>query len=157
MSRKKNNFFNRNVFNDLKYNDYYVSKLINVFMLSGKKTLSEKIVYNVLNNIKKNYCSNPLKILKKSILNCTPKVELKKKKVGGTYYMIPVSITRKRGLNKAIKFIKKNTIIRNKKNIIDSLLKEIIDTYNDNSLSVKDRDEIHKKAELNRAFSHFSF
>ncbi|MGX7576413.1 30S ribosomal protein S7 [Candidatus Vidania fulgoroideorum] len=157
MSRRKKNKTSRKIFNDLKYNNYYISKFINIFMISGKKSISEKIIYNVLSNLKKIYNINPLKIFKKSVINCSPKVELKKKKVGGTFYQIPVSISKKRSINKAIKFIRNNSLKRKNKNISDSLLKEIVDTYNDVSMSVKNRDEIHKKAELNRAFSHYSF
>ncbi|MGX7586123.1 30S ribosomal protein S7 [Candidatus Vidania fulgoroideorum] len=157
MSRRKKNRCLKIIFNDLKYNNYYVSKFINLLMISGKKSLSEKILNNVLLKIKQIYNINPIRIFKKAIINCSPKVDLKKKKVGGTFYQIPVSISKRRGIIKAMRFIKNNSINKNNSNIVDAITREIIDTYNDNSSSVKNRDELHRKALLNRAFSHFAF
>lgn len=158
MSRKKKkNNFNRKIFNDLKYNNYYISKFINVIMKNGKKSVAEKIFYNCLKMIKIIYNICPISFFLKSLILASPQVEIKRKKVGGTFYFIPLKINKKRRMFYSMNFIKRNSFIRKENNISISFFKEIVDTYNENSLSIKNRDEIHKKAELNRAFSHFAF
>ncbi|WP_458659117.1 small ribosomal subunit protein uS7 [Candidatus Vidania fulgoroideorum] len=160
MSRKiKNNnkIFSRRIFYDLKYNNYYVSKFINIIMLSGKKSTAEKVIYNSFNLIKQNYNLNPLIIFEKALFLARPLVELKKKKVGGATYLIPIKIGKKKSLFKAMKFLKICTLQRKEHIFYISLFKEIIETYNEDSRTIKMRDDVHKNAELNRAFSHFAF
>ncbi|MGX7577239.1 small ribosomal subunit protein uS7 [Candidatus Vidania fulgoroideorum] len=157
MSRKPKKVFNKKIFNDLKYNNYYISKFINFIMKSGKKTISEKIVYKSFSLIKINFNLCPVKVFLKCLKLAAPQVEIKKKKVGGALYFIPVKISKKRSLYYSMSFIKKNSLIRKEKKFYIALFKEIIETYNENSNSIKMRDEIHKKAELNRAFAHFAF
>ncbi|MGX7582461.1 small ribosomal subunit protein uS7 [Candidatus Vidania fulgoroideorum] len=158
MSRKKKKkIFNRKIFNDLKFNNYYISKFINVIMKSGKKTVAEKIVYNCLRMIRHHYDTCPINFFIKTLILSSPQVEIKKKKVGGSVYFIPIKITKKRRIFYSMNFIKKNSLLRKEKKFSISLFKELVETYNEDSLSIKMRDEIHKKAELNRAFSHFSF
>ncbi|MGX7589403.1 small ribosomal subunit protein uS7 [Candidatus Vidania fulgoroideorum] len=157
MSRKKNNFFNRKVFNDLKYNNYYISKFINIIMKSGKKSIAEKNIYKCLEMIRNKFDLCPIDFFKKTLILTGPQIEIKKKKVGGSFYFIPLKINKKRRIFHAMKFIKKNSILRKENKFYISLFKEIVETYNENSNSIKMRDEIHKKAELNRAFSHFIF
>ncbi|MGX7589541.1 30S ribosomal protein S7 [Candidatus Vidania fulgoroideorum] len=157
MSRKIKNNKKKVVNNENKYNNYYVSKFINMIMIDGKKTKAEKIVYNCLNLLKYKYNVNPLYIFIEAIKKVSPIIELKKKKVGGTNYIIPVKISNYRGINKGMKIIIKNTRIRNEKKSFISLFKEIVETYNGCSNSIQDKNDIYKTAKLNRAFSHFVF
>lgn len=156
MSRRKKTIKKR-IFIDLKYQNFIVEKLINLIMISGKKTISKKIVYETLSMIRKTYKHNPIDILEKAVYNLSPELEIKSKKVGGTYYKIPVRISFNKGIFVALSWIKNSSRSRKEKNFSISLFKEIIDTYNGNSISIKKKMDLYRLADLNRAFAHFSF
>lgn len=152
MSRRKNTI-KKIICRDTIYNSILVSQIINKIMKNGKKTISEKIIYNALRNIKETKNADPLEILKKSIENVTPKVEMKAKRVGGATYQIPVEINEKRKTSIAIKILIKSARNRNEKNMVLKIQNEIIDAYNNIGNSVKKKEEIHKMAEANKAFT----
>ncbi|MGX7583023.1 30S ribosomal protein S7 [Candidatus Vidania fulgoroideorum] len=156
MSRRKRSYVKRKRI-DLKYMNVNVERLINMIMKSGKKSISRKIVYKALSMIRTKYLTNPIDILEKAIINIAPELEIKSKKIGGTFYKVPVRINSNRSFFIALKWIKDFAKSRKEKSFSISLFKEIIDTYNGNSNGTKKRDEIYKIADLNRAFSNFSF
>ncbi|UOQ37965.1 SSU ribosomal protein S7p (S5e) [Candidatus Vidania fulgoroideae] len=156
MSRRKRKY-NRIMKLDEKYLNYNVEKLINIIMISGKKNISRKIVYSALSLIREKYRTNPIDIFEKAVLNATPEIEIKNKKIGGTIYKIPVSISKRRGEFMALSWFKKFSRLRKERNFSISLFKEIVDTYNGSSNSIYKKKELYKLADLNRAFAHFAF
>lgn len=135
------------------YNSILVSKIINNLMKDGKKSLSQKMFYTIMKNLKQIKNEEPIEIIKKSITNITPKVEIKTRRIGGATYQIPTEINETRGKNIAIKILIKSARKRNEKKIIYKLQNEILDAYNNIGNSIKRKEEIHKTAEANKAFS----
>ena len=152
MSRRKINK-KKKIEGDAIYNSTLIIQLINKIMKDGKKTLSEKIVYTTLKKIQETKNQDPMEIVKKCIENLTPKVELKARRVGGATYQIPIEITEKRGKSIAIQILIKCARNRNEKNIVSKLQNEILDAYNNIGNSIKKKEEIHKLAEANKAFT----
>jgi small subunit ribosomal protein S7 len=152
MPRRKK-IIKKNLIPDPIYNSVLVSQITNKIMKNGKKTISERIIYNALNNIKEVKNQDPLEILKKCIENVKPKVEIKAKRIGGATYQIPIEISEKRGNSIAIKILIKSARNRNEKTMISKIQNEILDGYNNIGNSVKKKEEIHKMAEANKAFT----
>ena len=122
-------------------------------MKDGKKTLSEKIIYTTLKNIQETKKQDAMEIVKKCIENITPKVEMKARRVGGATYQIPIEISERRAKSIAIQILIKCARKRNEKNMVSKLQNEIIDGYNNIGNSIKRKEEIHKMAEANKAFT----
>lgn len=152
MSRRTKNL-KRKTIPDAIYNSILISQIINKIMKNGKKTISEKIIYNALKNIEQSKNQDPLEIIKKSIDNITPKVEIKARRIGGATYQIPIEINESRGKSIAIKILIKSARKRNEKNMVAKLQNEIMDSYNNIGNSIKKKEEIHKMAEANKAFT----
>nr|YP_009389157.1 ribosomal protein S7 [Euglena archaeoplastidiata]AKR17930.1 ribosomal protein S7 [Euglena archaeoplastidiata] len=137
------------------YNSNLVTMIINKLLLKGKKSLAQRIFYETMKNIKETTQQDPLEILKKAIENATPVVEVKSRRVGGATYQVPIEVKNDRGNSLALRFIIKSARKRPGKNIITKLGNEILDAYNNIGNSVKKKEEIHKMAEANKAFSTF--
>jgi small subunit ribosomal protein S7 len=135
------------------YNSTLITQIINKIMKNGKKTTSENIMYSILKNIKETKNQNPMEVIKKSIENITPKVEIKARRIGGATYQIPIEINETRGKNIAIKILIKSARKRTEKNMVSKLQNEIIDSYNNIGNSIKKKEEMHKMAEANKAFT----
>ncbi|MDH3005144.1 MAG: 30S ribosomal protein S7 [Candidatus Shikimatogenerans sp. JK-2022] len=153
---------NKNIYRpDIKYNSKLVTYFINHIMVKGKKNIACKIFYKTLKIIsikfkKKNI--KPLNILKVAIKNASPEVEIKTRKLGGSTYSIPVKIYEKKKIYLSIKWLILNARNRNnEKTMSEKLANEIISTYNGIGNTIKKKNEIHKMAESNKAFSHFKF
>lgn len=155
MSRKK--IETRELEPDIKYNDVVVSKLINYIMREGKKSIARKIVYSAFDIIEDKLKRNPLEVFKLAIKNTSPLLEVKAKRVGGATYQIPREVTGGRGLSLSLRWIiqaaksKKGTPMRKR------LAQEIIEASNNEGWAVKKKEDTHRMAEANRAFSHFSW
>lgn len=139
------------------YNSILVSMMINRILMKGKKGLAQHILYKSMQTIKESIQIDPLEVLKKAITNATPIIEIKPRRVGGATYQIPVEVKNERGNSLALRFIIKSARNRPGKNIISKLVNEIIDAYNNTGNSVKKKDEIHKIAESNKAFTNLRF
>ncbi|WGH27649.1 MAG: 30S ribosomal protein S7 [Candidatus Shikimatogenerans bostrichidophilus] len=161
MRKKKikiNKLKNKN--NDFKYNDKLVINFINNLMKNGKKYLAYKIFNKTLKEIeKKNIKKNilPLNIFKKALKNIYPKVEIKNRKIGGTTYNIPIKINEKKKEYLAIKWLIFFSKKRKENCIYKKLANEIISAYNGIGNTIKKKNEIHKIAESNKAFSYLKF
>ncbi|MEK6590362.1 MAG: 30S ribosomal protein S7 [Nitrospinota bacterium] len=142
---------------DLRYNDTLVSKMVNVIMKGGNKSIAESILYKALDIIKKNSKDEPLKIFKKAVENVKPVLEVKPRRVGGATYQIPVDIRPERKLALAIRWMVNNARGRGEKTMQERLAGEILDAFNKTGLSIKKREDTHKMAEANRAFSHYKW
>lgn len=147
----------RLIMQDPIYNSSLVSMIINRILLKGKKNVAQKIFYEAMKNIQNSIKQEPLEILKKAINNATPIVEVKSRRVGGATYQVPVEVKADRGCSLALRFIIRSARNRPGKNMITKLGNEIIDAYNNTGNSVKKKEEIHKQAEANKAFTTLKF
>ena len=139
------------------YNSILVNMLINKILLKGKKTVAQRIFYEAMKNIQESSQQDPLEILKKAVTNATPVVEVKSRRIGGATYQVPVEVKSERGNSLALRFLIKSARNRPGKNMVTKLGNEIIDAYNNIGNSVKKKEEIHKNAEANKAFSTLRF
>ena len=150
--------FKKKIINpDVVYNDVMVSKFINQVMHEGKKTIARKIVYGAFDIIREKTKQDPLEVFKLAIQNVSPVLEVKPKRVGGATYQVPVEVSKARGLTLALRWI---TTIANKKKgkpMAQKLATEIISASNKEGDAVKKREDTHRMAEANKAFSHFRF
>jgi small subunit ribosomal protein S7 len=139
------------------YSSTLVSMIINRILLKGKKSLAQHIFYEAMKSIKDSSQKDPIEILKKAVSNVTPTVEVKSRRVGGATYQVPVEVKIDRGNSLALRFIIKSARNRPGKNMIIKLSNEILDAYNNTGNSIKKKEEIHKMAEANKAFSTLRF
>jgi len=147
----------RLIIQDPIYNSIIVSMMINRILVKGKKSLAQYIFYEAMKNIQLSIQKDPVEILKKAIANVTPIVEVRPRRIGGAVYQVPMEVKPDRGNSLALRIIIKAARDRPGKNIISKLGNEILDAYNNIGNSVKKKDEIHKKAEANKAFSRKRF
>lgn len=136
------------------YNSTLVSKMINIILLKGKKTLAQRIFYEAMINIKKIGLEDPIDVLKKAVHNATPLIEVKSRRVGGATYQVPTEVKGERGNSLALKFIVKCARKRPGRGMITKLTNEILDAYNNTGGAIKRKEEIHRMAEANKAFSN---
>ncbi len=154
MSRR--HIFNKKkIIPDLIYNSELVSKFINLLMLNGKKSIAEKILYNSLNILKSKFKKSRIELLELAINNVKPIVEIKKRRVGGTTYQIPIEVRPSRGNTLAMRWIILSARKRSKNKMLLNLSEELLEAINNRGLAVKKRDEVHKIAEANKAFAHY--
>jgi small subunit ribosomal protein S7 len=140
---------------DPKYNDRVVAKLVNIMMLDGKKSTAERALYNALDLVAKRANEEAVKVLKKSLDNIKPMLEVKSRRVGGSTYQVPVEVRAERRTSLAMRWLVKYANSRAEKTMTDKLAGEILDAYNNRGSAVKKREDTHKMAEANRAFAHY--
>ena len=146
----------RDVIPDPKFNSKTVSRFVNMLMLQGKKWNAEKIVYGALDVVaSKTQKADPIEVLTKAIDNVRPLLELKSRRVGGATYQIPVEVRGDRGASLALRWIRNAARGRKGKPMQQRLADEILDAFHGQGTAVKKKEEIHKMAEANRAFSHY--
>ena len=146
----------RQVIPDAKYGEIIVTKFMNVLMYDGKKAVAEHIVYGTLEKIKQ-YAKggNELEIFKNAIENVRPHLEVRSRRVGGATYQVPVEVRKERGEALAFRWLIIAARARGEHTMIDRLTAEIQAAANQNGTAVKKREDTHRMAEANRAFSHF--
>jgi small subunit ribosomal protein S7 len=147
----------RHVLPDPIYNSVMVTKFINGVMLTGKKTIAEKVFYGAMEKIAEKTEEEPLKIFKQALENVAPTVEVKSRRIGGATYQVPLEVTRDRRNTLAIRWIVTNARKRGEKTMTERLVGELLDAANNRSGSVKKKDEVHRMAEANKAFAHYRF
>jgi len=145
----------REILPDPKYKSKVVSKFMNMMMERGKKSIAEKIVYSAFEQAAKKVGKEPLETFQKALDNARPLVELKSRRVGGATYQVPIEVRQDRGVSLAMRWIRDFARSRKGKPMVDKLAAELIDAYNNTGSVVKKREDIHKMAEANKAFSHF--
>ncbi len=146
----------REVNPDPKFNQKIVSRFINILMIDGKKWNAEKIIYGSMDILQqKTQKADMVEVLTKAIDNVRPLLELKSRRVGGATYQIPVEVKGDRGAQLAMRWMRNAARGRKGKPMKQRLADEILDAYNGQGTSVKKKEEIHKMAEANRAFSHY--
>ena len=140
---------------DPRYKSLIIPKLINSIMYDGKKTVAEKIVYDAIDKIKSKSKDEPITVFNEAINNIRPTVEVRSRRVGGATYQVPVEVRPARAQALAMKWLIESSKKRNENTMKERVAGELIDAFNNKGNSVKKREETHKMAEANRAFSHF--
>jgi small subunit ribosomal protein S7 len=145
----------RKVVGDPKYNSDLVSRFISILMVDGKKTIAENIIYNALDILKeKTQDESCVKALNKAVDNVRPRLEVKSRRVGGATYQVPTDVTPARGTSLAMRWIRDYARNKKGKPMEIKLAEELVSAYKSEGPAIKKRDETHKMAEANRAFSH---
>ena len=143
---------------DPKFNDVVVTKFVNNLMYSGKKSLAFKIFYDAIEIVdKKIEDQNGLDIWRKALENVTPSVEVKSRRVGGATFQIPTPVREERKSSLAMKWLIGYSRKRNEKTMSQKLASEIIAASKEEGAAFKKKEDVHKMAEANKAFSHFRF
>ena len=145
----------REVLPDHKFKDTILTKFMNRIMLDGKKSVSEKIVYGAFNIVFEKTKKKPIEFFHSALDNVKPNLEVRSRRVGGATYQVPVEVRPRRAQTLAMKWIVDCAAKRNEKTMRERIANEIIDAFNNKGNAVKKREESHKMAESNRAFSHF--
>ena len=145
----------REILPDPKFKDLVLSKFMNNLMLDGKKSVSEKIVYGAFDEIENKMKRPPLEVFHEALDNIKPAVEVRSRRVGGATYQVPVEVRPQRREALAIRWLIKASRDRNEKTMKDRLASELIDAVNTRGSAVKKREDTHKMAEANKAFSHY--
>ena len=140
---------------DPKFNDLVVSKFMNSIMRQGKKSVAERIVYGALDRVQSKAKSNPLQLFHQALENVMPAVEVRSRRVGGATYQVPVEVRNERRQALAIRWLITAARGRNENTMEERLSGELLDAANNRGTAVKKREDTHKMAEANRAFSHY--
>jgi len=145
----------RTILPDPKYGNETLAKFINVVMKSGKKSVAEKIVYGALNEVQKRRKEDELDVFSQALDNIRPVVEVKSRRVGGATYQIPVEVRADRRTALAMRWLADAARKRGEKSMGLRLAAEIMDAYENRGTAVKKREDTHRMAEANKAFSHY--
>jgi len=137
------------------YGDDQVTKFTNIVMFCGKKAIAENIVYGAFKMIEERTKEEPLKVFRRAIENCQPAVEVKSRRVGGANYQVPVEVRSERRNSLAMRWLVLYSRERSGKTMTEKLANEIIEASLNRGNAVKKRDDTHRMAEANRAFSHY--
>ncbi len=140
---------------DPKYKDRLVGRFTSVIMRDGKKSLAERIVYGSFEVIESKTRNDPLAMFRRALENVRPRVEVKSRRVGGATYQVPVEVRPERATSLAMRWISQYARSRPGKTTREKLADEIIDAANERGESVKKREDTHRMAEANKAFSHY--
>ena len=137
------------------YQNALVTQLINKVLLSGKKGLAERAVYSALETISERTANDPVITLKRAVENARPLLEVRSRRVGGATYQVPVEVRTSRRQALGIRWLIAAARERNEKTMMERLSAELLDASNNRGNAVKKREDVHRMAEANRAFSHY--
>ena len=147
----------REVLPDPKFGSVELSKFMNVIMEGGKKAVAERIIYGALEQMEKKVGKDPMELFNAAINNVKPMVEVKSRRVGGANYQVPVEVRPVRRWALSMRGIKEAARKRGEKSMAARLANELLEATEGRGGAMKKRDEVHRMAEANRAFSHFRF
>ncbi|MEN3931751.1 30S ribosomal protein S7 [Microvirga sp. W0021] len=145
----------REIIPDPKYGDIVVTKFMNSVMYDGKKSVAESIVYGAFDIIESRVKSDPLEVFKQALENVAPTIEVRSRRVGGATYQVPVEVRAERRQALAIRWLIQAARNRSDKTMVERLSAELLDASNSRGSAVKKREDTHRMAEANRAFSHY--
>ena len=145
----------RTILPDHKFKDLILAKFMNRIMKDGKKSVSEKIIYGAFDIVSKKTDKSPIEYFHDALNNVKPSLEVRSRRVGGATYQVPMEVRPRRAQSLAMKWIVDSAIKMNEKTMKERVASEIMDAFNNKGNAVKKREEIHKMADANRAFSHF--
>ena len=154
---RKGHIAKREILEDPLYHDKVVTKLINGVMLDGKKGVAQRIVYGAFAKSEEKIGKPALEIFEQAMNNIMPALEVKARRIGGATYQVPIEVRPDRRQALALRWMVTFSRKRGEKTMIDRLAGEIMDAYNNTGASVKRKEDMHKMAEANKAFSHYRF
>jgi len=145
----------REILPDPKFGDMVVSKFMNTLMFEGKKSVAENIVYGAFDRLQGKTGADPLKVFHDALDNVRPHLEVRSRRVGGATYQVPVEVRPERAQALAIRWIIGMSRKRSENTMVDRLSGELLDAANNRGAAVKKREDTHRMAEANKAFSHY--
>ena len=145
----------REVLPDPKFGDIVLSKFMNSLMYDGKKSIAEVIVYGAFDRIEKRASQDPIKMFHEALDNVKPDIEVRSRRVGGATYQVPVEVRADRAQALGIRWLIAAARARSEKTMAERLAGELMDASNNRGAAVKKREDTHRMAEANRAFSHY--
>ncbi len=145
----------RQVLPDAKFGDITITKFMNCLMFSGKKSVAEQIVYGAFELLAKDNNQDPVKVFHDAMLNVKPTVEVRSRRVGGATYQVPMEVREDRRIALAIRWLIADMRGRREKEAKKKLQMTLLDAANNRGAAIKKREDTHRMAEANRAFSHF--
>ncbi len=154
MSRRRR-AVKRETLPDPKYRDRVLTKFTNSLMFHGKKSIAERIIYGAFDTIEARSKTDPLKVFHDALDNVRPQVEVRSRRVGGATYQVPIEVRAERSQTLAIRWLIQMSRARSERTMADRLAGELQDAANNRGSAVKKREDTHRMAEANRAFSHY--
>jgi small subunit ribosomal protein S7 len=145
----------REIMPDPKFGDIVVTKFMNSVMHSGKKSVAESIVYGAFDVIQSKTRQDPIEVFHSALERVMPQIEVRSRRVGGATYQVPVEVRTERREALAIRWLITAARARNEKTMVEKLSGELLDASNNRGTAVKKREDTHRMAEANRAFSHY--
>ncbi len=146
----------RKILPDPKFNDFVIAKFINTLMLSGKKSVAPRILYNAMDVIAQREDSiPPLEVVKIAVENIRPTVEVKSRRVGGSTDQVPIEVRPERRQSLALRWLIQNAQSRGGKDMENKLAAELLDAYQKRGGAMRKKEDVHRMAEANRAFAHY--
>ncbi|HMN68144.1 MAG TPA: 30S ribosomal protein S7 [Bdellovibrionales bacterium] len=157
MSRRKSKP-KRDILPDPVYNDVIIAKFVNKMMWQGRKTLAQTALYGALDELRTKVSNEePLTVFKKALENCKPNLEVRSRRVGGATYQVPVDVRPSRRLALAMKWLIDYSRERGEKSMAQRLAGELSDAYANRGNAIKKKEDVHRMAEANKAFSHYNW
>ncbi|WP_250464326.1 30S ribosomal protein S7 [Microbulbifer litoralis] len=147
----------REILPDPKFGNVTLAKFMNHVMISGKKSVAESIVYGALDTVSEKLNKDPIEVFEESLENIAPMVEVKSRRVGGATYQVPVEVRPSRRMALAMRWLVEFSRKRGEKSMSLRLANEMIDASQNKGGAVKKREDVHRMAEANKAFSHYRF
>jgi small subunit ribosomal protein S7 len=145
----------RDVLPDPKFGDRVVSKFTNNLMMHGKKSVAERIVYGAFDEIQRRSGNDPIKVFHDALENVKPHLEVRSRRVGGATYQVPVEVRSDRAQALAFRWLIASARARSENTMVDRLSREMMDAAENRGNAVKKREDTHRMAEANKAFSHY--
>jgi len=147
----------REILPDPKYGNQNLSKFVNVLMKAGKKSVAERILYGALEQVASKSGKDPIEVFDAALENAKPQVEVKSRRVGGANYQVPVEVRPSRRMALSMRWLREAALKRGEKSMGMRLAGELLDAADGRGGAVKKREEVHRMADANKAFSHFRF
>ena len=154
---RKGHIVKRDVLADPLYDNKVVTKLVNTVMLDGKKGVAQKIVYGAFAQVEEKAGKPALEVFEGAMNNIMPALEVKARRIGGATYQVPIEVRPDRRQALALRWLVNFSRARGEKTMVDRLASESMDAYNNTGAAVKRKEDMHKMAEANKAFSHYRF
>jgi len=142
---------------DLRYNSVQVSMFVNRLMKSGKKSTAQRVLYESFNIIENRTNRPPLEVFEQALHNTTPQIEVRPRRVGGSTYQVPTPVDSHRQISLSMRWLLQGAGSRGGRSMAEKLAGEFMDAASNQGAAVKKRDDVHRMADANRAFSHFRF
>ena len=152
---RKGPVLKRDVLPDPVYHSKTVTKFINKVMLSGKKSVAQRVVYDAFDTIREKTGQDPLEVFETALRNVMPVLEVKARRVGGANYQVPVEVRADRRMTLGIRWLVSYARLRGEKTMDARLSAELMDAANNTGAAIKKKEDTHKMAEANKAFAHY--